>query len=91
MNGSSDRRGLASQNKNEPTESFVRNGMLLVLCIALAKFILHIAFNNRYGYFRDEFDYILAATIRHGAMWISPRCMPVLSRSESGDFWRLVA
>lgn len=32
--------------------------MLLVAVIALAKFLLHLYFNNRYGYFRDEFDYI---------------------------------
>jgi hypothetical protein len=32
--------------------------MLIVLAIALAKLLFHIYFNNRYGYFRDEFDYI---------------------------------
>jgi len=32
--------------------------MLLVVLIAVAKFLLHCYFNNRYGYFRDEFDYI---------------------------------
>jgi len=32
--------------------------MLLVVLIAIAKFLLHCYFNNRYGYFRDEFDYI---------------------------------
>ncbi len=32
--------------------------MLIVLVISLAKLLFHIYFNNRYGYFRDEFDYI---------------------------------
>ncbi len=32
--------------------------MLLVILIALAKFLFHCYFNNRYGYFRDEFNYI---------------------------------
>ncbi len=32
--------------------------MLIIWLIALAKLLFHIYFNNRYGYFRDEFDYI---------------------------------
>ncbi len=32
--------------------------MALIWAIALAKFLFHVYFNNRYGYFRDEFDYI---------------------------------
>jgi len=32
--------------------------MLLVIAIALAKFLFHCYFNNRYGYFRDEFNYM---------------------------------
>src|SRR5579864_118820 len=38
--------------------SFLANGMLVVILIALAKFMFHCYFNNRYGYFRDEFDYM---------------------------------
>ncbi|HUO13576.1 MAG TPA: glycosyltransferase family 39 protein [Verrucomicrobiae bacterium] len=34
------------------------SGMTLVWMIALATFVLHMYFNNRYGYFRDEFDYM---------------------------------
>ena len=33
--------------------------MLIVLFIALANFLLHLYFNNRYGYFRDEFNYMV--------------------------------
>ena len=32
--------------------------MLIVIAIALAKFLFHCYFNNRYGYFRDEFNYM---------------------------------
>ena len=32
--------------------------MAIIWFIALAKLLFHIYFNNRYGYFRDEFDYI---------------------------------
>jgi hypothetical protein len=32
--------------------------MVVIWAIVLAKLLFHIYFNNRYGYFRDEFDYI---------------------------------
>ena len=38
--------------------ALLAGGMLIVLAIALANLLFHIYFNNRYGYFRDEFDYI---------------------------------
>ena len=39
-------------------KSFLANGMLIVIAIAFAKFLFHVYFNNRYDYFRDEFDYM---------------------------------
>jgi 4-amino-4-deoxy-L-arabinose transferase-like glycosyltransferase len=38
--------------------SFLSEGMAVVLFLAIAKFMLHCYFNNRYGYFRDEFNYM---------------------------------
>ena len=38
--------------------SFLADGMLVVVLLSLANFLLHLYFNNRYGYFRDEFDYM---------------------------------
>src|SRR5713226_3244325 len=38
--------------------SFFADGMVVVLLLAIANFLMHLYFNNRYGYFRDEFDYI---------------------------------
>src|SRR5271157_6012366 len=34
------------------------NGMAVIWAIALADLAFHIYFNNRYGYFRDEFNYM---------------------------------
>jgi 4-amino-4-deoxy-L-arabinose transferase-like glycosyltransferase len=42
-------------NQKQP---FLAEGMLIVLFLALANFLMHLYFNNRYGYFRDEFDYM---------------------------------
>jgi 4-amino-4-deoxy-L-arabinose transferase-like glycosyltransferase len=39
-------------------QTFLARGMLIVLAISLAKLLFHCYFNNRYGYFRDEFDYM---------------------------------
>jgi hypothetical protein len=38
--------------------SLVTSGMAVIWLIAFAKLLFHIYFNNRYGYFRDEFDYM---------------------------------
>jgi 4-amino-4-deoxy-L-arabinose transferase-like glycosyltransferase len=49
---------VQSSSSTFPKSNWLRDGMLLVVLIAIAKFLLHCYFNNRYGYFRDEFDYI---------------------------------
>ncbi|HET6843143.1 MAG TPA: glycosyltransferase family 39 protein [Candidatus Angelobacter sp.] len=38
--------------------SWLTSGLAIVWAIALAKLVFHIYFNNRYGYFRDEFNYL---------------------------------
>jgi hypothetical protein len=57
-----------------------RSGMLAVAAIAAFTFVLHMIFNNRYGYFRDEFDYIICG--RHLAWGYvdQPPLVPVLCR-----------
>ena len=40
------------------TKDAIVSGMALIWAIAVAKFVFHLYFNNRYGYFRDEFDYM---------------------------------
>ena len=72
--------------------SWAKNGMLAAAGIAAASFVLHMIFNNRYGYFRDEFDYIACG--RHPA-WLCgpPPLLPILSRiclASFGDSLRSV-
>jgi Dolichyl-phosphate-mannose-protein mannosyltransferase len=47
---------MSSPDRNH--QSFLTNGMAIVWAISLANLLFHIYFNNRYGYFRDEFDYM---------------------------------
>jgi hypothetical protein len=43
---------------SQSQRSLFANGMAVIWAITLAKLVFHLYFNNRYGYFRDEFDYI---------------------------------
>ena len=47
-----------SQPEHIQKPSFLADGMFVVLLLALANLAFHCYFNNRYGYFRDEFDYM---------------------------------
>jgi len=60
--------------------SFFAGGMLIVFAIAAAKFFLHLYFNNRYGYFRDEFDYIACGKHLAWGYVDQPPLIPVLIR-----------
>jgi len=54
--------------------------MILIWVIALAKLLFHIYFNNRYGYFRDEFDYIACAKHLAWGYVDQPPLVPFLAR-----------
>ena len=54
--------------------------MLAVLGIAAASFVLHLIFNNRYGYFRDEFDYIICGNHPAWGYVDQPPLVPILIR-----------
>src|SRR5438445_9578720 len=43
--------------ENQKT-SLLTDGMFIAVILALANFLMHVYFNNRYGYFPDEFDYM---------------------------------
>ncbi|HEX3354930.1 MAG TPA: glycosyltransferase family 39 protein [Terriglobales bacterium] len=60
--------------------SFLRGGMLIVLAIALAKLLFHCYFNNRYGYFRDEFDYLACGDHLAWGYVDQPPLIPFLAR-----------
>ena len=40
---------------------FLSDGMAVVLAMSAALLVIHCIFNNRYDYFRDEFDYLACA------------------------------
>ncbi|PYV85010.1 MAG: glycosyltransferase [Acidobacteria bacterium] len=61
-------------------DTMLTNGMAFVWAIAALKLVFHIYYNNRYGYFRDEFDYLACA--RHLAWGYvdQPPLLPFLAR-----------
>src|SRR5712672_3767011 len=72
---------------------FLTGGMLIVLAIAFAKLLFHIYFNNRYGYFRDEFDYISCGDHLAWGYVDQPPLIPFLvhmSRAILGDSLRAI-
>src|ERR1700674_386787 len=74
-------------------QSFFAAGMLMVLAIALAKLLFHCYFNNRYGYFRDEFDYMACADHLAWGYVDQPPLIPFLihvCRAMLGDSLRSV-
>jgi len=73
--------------------SFLAGGMLIVLAIALGKLVLHCIFNNRYGYFRDEFDYLACGDHLAWGYVDQPPLLPFLvriSRVIIGDSLRSI-
>lgn len=60
--------------------SFLAQGMLIVVAMAFAKFLLHLYFNNRYDYFRDEFDYMACGNHLAFGYVDQPPLIPVLLR-----------
>ena len=44
--------------RDRKPQSLVSTGMAVIWAIALTNLLFHIYFNNHYGYFRDEFDYM---------------------------------
>ena len=73
--------------------TFISSGMVIVWAIALAKLILHFYFNNRYGYFRDEFDYMSCGDHLQWGYVDQPPLIPFLthlSRAVLGDSLRAI-
>lgn len=67
--------------------------MLLVVAIALAKLAFHIYFNNRYDYFRDEFDYMACGNHLAWGYVDQPPLIPFLIhvwRAIGGDSLRSI-
>jgi len=67
--------------------------MALIWAIALAKFLFHVYFNNRYGYFRDEFDYIACGNHLAWGYVDQPPLIPFIThitRALFGDSLRAI-
>ena len=67
--------------------------MILIWAIALAKLFFHIYFNNRYGYFRDEFDYMSCGDHLQWGYVDQPPLIPFLihiCRAVLGDSLRAI-
>src|SRR5258708_40185283 len=74
-------------------QSLLTTGMAIVWAIALAKLLFHFYFNNRYGYFRDEFDYMSCGDHLSWGYVDQPPLIPFLihiSRAVLGDSLRAV-
>src|SRR5580698_3824069 len=72
---------------------FFASGMAIVWVLALAKLFFHIYFNNRYGYFRDEFDYMSCGNHLAWGYVDQPPLIPFLihlCRAVLGDSLRSV-
>ncbi len=73
--------------------SFLASGMAVIWVIALAKLLFHIYFNNRYGYFRDEFNYIACGDHLQWGYVDQPPLIPFLihiCRAVLGDSLRSI-
>src|SRR5712691_23936 len=74
-------------------QSLLTSGMLVIWAIALAKLLFHIYFNNRYGYFRDEFDYMSCGDHLGWGYVDQPPLIPFLThvcRAVLGDSLRSI-
>jgi hypothetical protein len=75
------------------SRSSVISAMTLIWAIAIARFLFHLYFNNRYGYFRDEFDYIACGNHLAWGYVDQPPLIPFLthiSRAVLGDSLRAI-
>lgn len=84
---------MSTDAKVSTTSRFPASGMLLVWVIALVKLVLHTYFNNRYGYFRDEFNYLSSGAHPAWGYVDQPPLIPwlaELSRLLLGDSLRAV-
>jgi hypothetical protein len=72
---------------------FLGYGMAIIWAIAVAKLIFHIYFNNQYGYFRDEFDYLSCGDHLQWGYVDQPPLIPFLihfCRAALGDSLRSI-
>jgi hypothetical protein len=84
---------LPAPSSGSKDQSFLANGMLIVVGIALAKLAFHCYFNNQYDYFRDEFDYMACGNHPAWGYVDQPPMIPFLIhvwRAIGGDSLRSI-
>jgi hypothetical protein len=72
---------------------WLRSTMAIIWAIALVKFLFHLYYNNRYGYSRDEFDYIACGDHLAWGYVDQPPLIPFLvhlCRATFGDSLRSI-
>lgn len=83
---------MSMSNSNQSTKS-LSDGLLIVVIIAVALLLFHCYFNNRYGYFRDEFNYLSSGDHLAWGYVDQPPLLPFLvrvSREVLGDSLRAI-
>jgi len=86
VDGQAGSKHASSKQESSKRESSKKDGMLAVAAIAALTFALHMAVNGRYGYFRDEFDYIICGNHPAWGYVDQPPLVPILSRIFRGIF-----
>jgi hypothetical protein len=79
--------------RDHPRQSFFTNEMAVIWAIALVNLLFHVYFNNRYGYFRDEFDYMSCGDHLAWGYVDQPPLIPLLihvCRTVLGDSLRSI-
>lgn len=75
------------------SKPFLSDGMLTVVALAFGLLLFHCVFNNRYGYFRDEFNYMSSGDHLAWGYVDQPPLLPFLvrvSRTILGDSLRSI-
>jgi Dolichyl-phosphate-mannose-protein mannosyltransferase len=71
---------ISASDSGRDHRGLLSGGMAIVIVIALGKLLLHCVFNNRYGYFRDEFDYLSCGNHLAWGYVDQPPLLPFLVR-----------
>jgi hypothetical protein len=71
---------MAATAPSSPSNRFLSNGMLLVLAMSAALLVVHCYLNNRYDFFRDEFNYLACARHLGWGYVDQPPLIPWLAR-----------
>ncbi|MGA9335365.1 MAG: glycosyltransferase family 39 protein [Rudaea sp.] len=84
---------MPTHTKTSTAPRFLDSGMALIWVIAFVALVAHTYFNNRYGYFRDEFNYLSSGAHPGWGYVDQPPLIPwlaQLSRLLLGDSLRAI-